>query len=171
MGSSRRDLSWALGAAFILACAGVLVTALRLPGFVLALLLLLGFATLRTRMGADPEVAALRASLGIARDDIADVLAEFDELLHGLTPEAVADRTLHFPALADPSTTNPVIQDFHLRAAAAQRFVARIDAHCASHDLDRGKLEKLIAIADERALALAASWKDARRAARELGSA
>ena len=86
-----------------------------------------------------------------------------------MSAEAIADRTLHVPALADRGTTNPVIQDFHLRADAARRFLQRVDGLLASNDLDRPQLERLIAVADERADSLAASWQDARRAAREIG--
>lgn len=169
MDSSRRDLARALIAAALIAAVIALIITLKGPGLVLSVVLV-GAATVYVRrILGDPETSSLRASLAIARDDISDVLAQYDTLLHGLTTEAVAERTLHYPALADPGTTNPVIQDFQLRAAAARRFVSRVDTRLADGDLDRAQLERLIAIADERALALASSWREARRAAKELG--
>ncbi len=170
MDSPRRDLTRALGAGFILAASVLLALTLRGPGVMLAIVLMLGMYAVLHRYDSDPEASALSASLRIVRDDIEDILARYDDFLHGAGPDAIAERTLHFPALADPGATHPVIQDFQLRAAAARRFIARVDARLAAGDLDRAQLERLISIADERAFALDSSWREARRAARELGT-
>lgn len=117
----------------------------------------------------DPEIEALKASLRVARDDIAQVVAEYENLLTGMTTDAIADRTLHYPALADPRTGIPEIEDFHLRLGSARRFVGRVDKHLLDDDLDRHSLERMLSIADQRASDLAESWTDARRAARKNG--
>ncbi|MCT1612949.1 hypothetical protein [Corynebacterium sanguinis] len=169
MSSARRDFWQAIGMGLLIVAFALLVLWLKVAGLLLALAILGALIVLMQRYDTTPEVASLRASLAIARDDIAETLALYDDLLTGMSAEAIADRTLHVPALADRGTTNPVIQDFHLRADAARRFLQRVDGLLASNDLDRPQLERLIAVADERADNLAASWQDARRAAREIG--
>ncbi|AWB84174.1 hypothetical protein [Corynebacterium liangguodongii] len=169
MNAANRDLVRALAAGLVIAAAVALTFALKLPGLILALALAAAVLTLAHRVDVSPEVASLRASLAISRDDIAETLSLFDDLLTGTSTDAIAARTLYFPALADMGTTDPVIQDFHLRAEAARRFIARVDTLLASPDLDRPQLERLVAVADERALSLVASWQDARRVAREIG--
>jgi len=169
--SPRRDLTRALGTGFLLAAAVLLVITLRVPGIMLAIVLVAVMYAVLHRYDTDPEASALTSSLRIVRDDIGDILARYDTFLHGPDPDAIAERTLYYPALADPGTTHPAIQDFQLRAAAARRFIARVDARLAQGDLDRAQLEHLITIADERAFALDTAWRDARRAARELGPA
>ncbi|WJY68240.1 hypothetical protein [Corynebacterium auris] len=169
MDSSKRDLLRALGIGVIIAVCLVLVATLRGAGIILAVVVVACGLVYMRRSLNDPETASLQASLTIARDDIADILAQYDTLLHGAAPEAIAERTFYFPALADPGCEHPTIQDFQLRASAARRFVARVDTHLTAGDLDRAQLHRLIAVADERALELATAWRDARRAAREIG--
>lgn len=161
--------SGSAGVVLLIVAAIALAVTLKGPGVLLALVLGAAALAWSRRAHADLEVASLRASLRIALGDVNETLELFDDLRTGMSADAIADRTLHFPALADRGTANPVIQDFHLRADSARRFVARVDAALASDDLDRAQLERLIAVADERALQLAASWQDARRAAREIG--
>lgn len=169
MDSSRRDLFRAFGTAAMVVIVMALVLTLRAPGVVLSVAVVAGSLAYMRRFVADPETDSLRASLAIARDDLNDVVAQYDTLLHGMSPEAVAERTLHFPALADPGALHPVIQDFQIHASAARRFISRLDARLADRNLDRAQLERLIAIADERALRLSESWRAARRVAKELG--
>lgn len=116
-----------------------------------------------------PEVASLRTSLAISRADITDILDAYDTFLHGTDTESIADRTLYYPALAQPNADEPAIEEFQLRASSARRFVSRIDAHLSDPSLTRATLERLLAVTDERAAELAMSWHDARRAARRLG--
>ena len=87
----------------------------------------------------------------------------------GTSADALADRTLNYPALANGASTNAAIEDFHLRLGSSRRFLARVDAHLANNDLDRHALERMISIADQRAADLAEAWTAARKAARELG--
>ncbi|MEX3503843.1 hypothetical protein [Corynebacterium sp. LK2510] len=169
MDSSGRDLSRALGAGLLIAAAIVLVITLRVPGIVVAVLLAAGVFALLRRYNSDPELASLTASLEIARDDIADILAQFDDLEAGLGTDALAQRTLYMPALTDPYTTHPDIQEFRALASSARRFVSRIDARISEGTMSRAQLERLIAVADERAQALDSAWNNAKRAARELG--
>lgn len=119
----------------------------------------------------DPEVEALRSSLRVARDDIAQVVAEYDDFATGTGTDAIAERTLSYRALAQLHSDIPAIEDFHLRLGSSRRFLSRVDAHLRNNDLDRHALERMINIADQRALELAESWADARRAARRLGPA
>ena len=72
-------------------------------------------------------------------------------------------------AWANGDVSHHAISEFLLRSSSARRFIARIDGYLESPDIDRYQLERLIAVADERALELAESWDDARRAARQLG--
>lgn len=119
----------------------------------------------------DPEIESLRASLRVSRDDIEQVVGEYDDLLQGASTDALAARTLHYPELANPHSRLTEVEDFHLRLSSAKRFLARVDAHLLNDDLDRTSLERMISIADQRAADLAESWTDARRAARNHGPA
>ncbi|WP_087118084.1 hypothetical protein [Corynebacterium urinipleomorphum] len=134
-------------------------------GVVLAAVAFVGYL----RGTTDPEVESLRASLRMARDDIEQVLDEFAELQDGSSTDAIAGRTLNYPALMDADTTIPEVQDFHLRVGSAKRFLVRVDQHLVDRDLDRHALERLLAVADQRASDLETAWTDARRAARKNG--
>lgn len=171
MSSSNRDLSRALAGALVLAASVVLILTLKLPGLLLAVLLAAGVVLFFRRLHADPEVAAMRSSLTLARDDIAEILDAYEQLQNGATAADIADRTLHFPALANPDMTVPAVNEFLLRASSARRFVARVDSYLESPATDRVQLEKLIGVADQRAFELQSAWDDARRAAKEIGPA
>ena len=171
MDPSRRDLLRALYGALILALAILLVVFFRLPGLLIAALLIVFGAAVHRRYDTSPEIASLKASLRIARDDMAEILQSYDDLQHGTSTQSVADRTLNYPALAQGDVSHHAISEFLLRTSSARRFIARIDGYLESPDIDRIQLEKLIGIADERAMELAESWDDARRAARQIGPA
>lgn len=119
----------------------------------------------------DPEVESLKASLRVARDDIEQIVDEYHEFLNGSSTDALADRTLNYPELANPNSKLPAVEDFHLRLGSARRFISRVDAHLLNDDLDRHSLERILSIADQRAADLAESWTDARKAARRRGPA
>lgn len=127
------------------------------------------FGVLRRPNHADPELRSMRASLEISRDDINDIVAEYDNFLHGTSTDAVAERTLYYPALVDENTTESQIVEFKLRVSAARRFTSRLDSHLADPSLSKESLNKLISVADERAAELALSWADARKTAKRLG--
>lgn len=138
-------------------------------GLLFGCLIVIGTVTYFNRATPNPEIESLRASLRVARDDIEQVIGEYDELLSGTSTDAIADRTLNYPALVSNDFAHPDIEDFHLRLGSSRRFLSRVDAHLVSDDLDRHALEKMINIADQRAADLAESWTAARRAAREAG--
>ncbi|PAT07089.1 hypothetical protein CKJ81_00395 [Corynebacterium hadale] len=171
MDPSRKDLLRALWGALLFAVAVLLVIFLRLPGLMLTLLLIPLALAIHRRYDTNPEIASLKASLRIARDDMEEILQSYDDLKHGTSTQSVADRTLHYPALANGDVSQHSISEFLLRTSSARRFIARIDGYLESPDIDRFQLEKLIGIADERALELSEAWDDARRAARQIGPA
>lgn len=167
--SFPNDLVRAISMALLVVVALLLIVRFPLIGILIVALVALGmWASLRTST-RNPEISSLRSSLQIAWDDIADLLADYDDLLTGTSTEAIADRTLYYPALTEQGSTQPEIEEFQLRAHAARRFVARLDAHLADPALDKTTLERLLSVTDQRAAELAVSWADARRAARRLG--
>lgn len=171
MSSPDKDLSRALLGAFVLAACVVLVLSLKLPGLLLSALLIIGAILFARRMQVDPEVLAIRSSLQYARDDIAEVLDAYEQLQHGASASDIADRTLHYPALANPDNSVPQVNEFLLRASSARRFLERIDGYLESTSTDKAQLERILTVADERAFELQESWDDARRAAKEIGPA
>lgn len=171
MSSPNRDLSRALIGALVLAAVVLLVFTLKLPGLLLSALLIIGAILLVRRVQIDPEVMAIRSSLQYARDDIAEVLGAYEQLQHGAAASDIADRTLHYPALANPDNSVPQVNEFLLRASSARRFLERIDGYLESTSTDKAQLERILTVADERAFELQEAWDDARRAAKEIGPA
>lgn len=171
MNSPDRDLSRALLGALVLAAVVLLVLTLKLPGLLLSVLLVIGAILLARRVQADPEVLAIRSSLQYARDDIAEVLNAYEKLQNGATAADIADRTLYYPALANPDNSVPQVNEFLLRASSARRFLERIDGYLESPGTDKSQLERILTVADERAFELQEAWDDARRAAKEIGPA
>lgn len=171
MSSPNRDLSRALIGALVLAAVVLLVFTLKLPGLMLSALLIIGAILLVRRVQVDPEVVAIRSSLQYARDDIAEVLDAYEQLQHGASASDIADRTLHYPALANPDNSVPQVNEFLLRASSARRFLERIDGYLESTSTDKTQLERILTVADERAFELQEAWDDARRAAKEIGPA
>lgn len=171
MSSPDKDLSRALLGALVLAACVLLVLALKLPGLLLSALLVIGAILISRRVQTDPEVLAIRSSLQYARDDIAEVLAAYDQLQNGAAASDIADRTLHYPALANPDNSVPQVNEFLLRASSARRFLERIDGYLESASADKAQLERILTVADERAFELQEAWNDARRAAKEIGPA
>ena len=171
MNSPDRDLSRALLGALVLAAVVLLVLTLKLPGLLLSVLLVIGAILLARRLQADPEVLAIRSSLQYARDDIAEVLDAYEKLQNGATAADIADRTLYYPALANPDNSVPQVNEFLLRASSARRFLERIDGYLESPGTDKSQLERILTVADERAFELQEAWDDARRAAKEIGPA
>jgi len=171
MSSPNRDLSRALIGALVLAAVVLLVFTLKLPGLMLSALLIIGAILLVRRVQIDPEVLAIRSSLQYARDDIAEVLDAYELMQHGASASDIADRTLHYPALANPDNSVPQVNEFLLRASSARRFLERIDGYLESTSTDKAQLERILTVADERAFELQEAWDDARRAAKEIGPA
>lgn len=164
-----RDFSIAIAGALVLAAVVILVVFLKVPGAILSALLVAVVFLVGRRYQANPEIEAMRASLGYARDDICEILDAYDQLQNGASAADIADRTLHFPALANPDNSVTEVNEFLLRASSARRFLARLDAYMEDPNVDRAQLGRLITIADQRASELEISWDSARRAAREIG--
>lgn len=114
------------------------------------------------------ETDALKSSIALSREDIEDVLAKYDEFLSSTDADAIADRTLHRPALADEDCTDPDISAFHFLAASSRRFASRVNARL-KRNLNVQQLEALLVVTDRRALELKEAWLQARRAAHRLG--
>ncbi|MEH0146293.1 hypothetical protein V6D40_01270 [Corynebacterium sp. Q4381] len=169
MNASDRDLTRALVGALTLAAVVMLVVLLRLPGLLLSVLLVVGVLVFFRMHQTTPEVAAMRASLSYARDDICEVLDAYDQLQNGASAADIADRTLHYPALANPDNSVPEVNEFLLRASSARRFLSRIDTYLEDPTVDRAQLERLISVADQRAFELQSAWDEARRAAKQIG--
>lgn len=163
---SRRN-RWLL-AGTVAACAVVLIW-FRLQGLILLLpILLVAIMVLRYRPDAT-EVNALRSSILLSAEDISDVLDEYNRFAGDSDAEALADRTLHRPALLDQDCAHPDIEEFHYQRSTARRFLNRLDARLANPDLEISQLEILLSVTDERALELKESWLAARQAAQRLG--
>lgn len=171
MAGRQRNREAAIWLTLALVVAILLGTRLGVPGLlfgiVIAAVAFLGYRN----STVDPEIEALKSSLRVASDDIADVVAEYDQFATGTDAHSIAERTLTYPALAQPHSDVSAIEDFHLRLSSSRRFLSRVERHLIKDDLDRRALERMITIADQRAYELAEAWADARRAARRLGPA
>lgn len=155
-------------AALLILCI-VLIILLKMWGVILALLLI-GFSALfiffqpRNR-----EAEALRLSIELSLQDIETTLAAFEHFKYSGDADAIADRTLHRPALLNIDSTNKDIEEFHYLESTSKRFINRVHAKLAG-ELSVGQLESLLSIADRRSDQLEQAWVAARRAALELGS-
>ncbi|WP_051866786.1 hypothetical protein [Corynebacterium atypicum] len=115
------------------------------------------------------EYRALANSVRLSAGDIEAVLNAFDDFRYSNSADAIADRTLQRPALADPDSVDPAIERFYYDCRAARRFLQRIDARLASPRTSTHDLERLLRVTDERATSLEESWLMARRAALRRG--
>lgn len=166
-GGRRGRHPWVL-VATAAACVVVLVM-FRLQGLILLVpILLVALMVLRYRPDAT-EVTALRSSISLSAEDLRDVLDEFDRFSDDADADALADRTLHRPALLDQDCSDPEIEEFHYQQATARRFLNRLEARLANPDLEIGQLETLLSVTDQRVLELRESWLTARQAAKRLG--
>lgn len=146
----------------------LLVLWLKVPGLILALLLAAAVYLVRQRRDLDPEIASLITSIRLVAESITDVQDSWDTFREGTDAEALADRTLTRPALADPDCGDPEIERFHFEMNNAGRFLNRLEARLQA-PLSVNQLETLLRVTEERALAIEESWLSARKAARRLG--
>lgn len=141
-----------------------LIILLKTWGVVLALLII-GFTALFIYFQPENrEAEALRGSIELSLQDIESTLAEFEHFKFSGDADAIADRTLHRPALMDQDSTNPAIEEFYFLESTSKCFINRMRAKLAG-DLSVGQLESLLSIADRRSDQLQQAWIDARRAA------
>lgn len=155
--------------ALVALCCLALVFWLRFYGVVLSIpILLMAVFLIRNRHDA-PETDALRSSISLSAEDITTVLEDYEYFAESPETDAVADRTLQRPALADKDCTQPDIEDFHFQCHTNRRFLSRLQARL-SGELSVAELEQLLNVTDRRALELKESWLLARRSAKRLGT-
>lgn len=167
-GSSRpeRQNVWLF---IILVCCVVLVGWLKFYGLLLAIpVLLVAVLVARARPDA-PEVRALRSSIELSAEDIQHVILEFENFREAPDTDAMADRTLHRPALLDEDCDHPEIENFRFQYNSNRRFLSRLQARLVA-DLTVPELEQLLHVIDQRADSLRESWLAARRSAKQLGN-
>ena len=149
-------------------CCLILVLWLRVPGVILSGLIIAAVFSFTRLRPLSPEVSSLMTSIRLSADEITEVQDEWDNYINGTDTDALADRTLHRPALADPDCDDATIEKFHFELATASRFLGRLDARLSSGPT-LPQLEGLLRVTDERALDLRESWLSARKAAHRLG--
>ncbi|MBD8028735.1 hypothetical protein [Corynebacterium gallinarum] len=149
-------------------CCLVLVIWLKLPGLVLAGLIIALVYSIRQMRTHSPEISSLITSIQLSADEIRDVQEEWETFLNDPATDALADRTLHRPALADPDCADPDIQRFHFTLNSARRFIRRLEARLQG-ELTVPQLEGILQVTDARALDLRETWLAARRAAHHIG--
>lgn len=153
----------------VVACTALIVL-LKAPGVIISILLASAVWLMSSARPEASEHAALRTSIELSAEDISDVIAEFKNFETSPDPDALADRTLHRPALLDLDTNDPDIEAFHYQYASALRYLKRLPARLANPMLSTSQLEHLLTITDQRAADLKESWLTARRAAQKLGT-
>ena len=157
------------GSIAIIVAALVVLSVLRLPGLIICLIILpLALFMLYSRPDAS-EQNALRSSISLSADDIQDVVEEYEHFALSSEAEAIADRTLHRPALLDKECQDPAVEQFHYQLSTAKRYLNRLDARLEKSNMETTEFEQLLTITDQRALELRESWLVARRAALALG--
>lgn len=149
-------------------CCLLLVVWLRGYGLLLSLPIILMTIVLVRHRPDEPEAKALRSSISLSADDIRDVIDDYEFFADSPDTDAVADRTLHRPALLDQDCDHPDIEAFHFQRMTNRRFLNRLDARLAA-DLSVSELEQLLNVTDRRALELKEAWLMARRSAKQLG--
>lgn len=159
-----KGLLWAFVAAVCLA----LILQFKAMGLVIAVVLVAAIAIFSASRRLDTESEVIKSSVRLAADEISAVLDNFDTFLTGNSAEALADRTLHRPELANPDSTNPDIEKFYYLYASNVRYLHRLEARL-QQALTVTQADHLLSITDQRALELQEAWLAARRAAYQLG--
>lgn len=149
-------------------CCLILILWLKVPGVILAGLIVAAVFSFTRLRPISPEVSSLMTSIRLSADEITEVQEEWDNYINGTDADALADRTLHRPALADPDCNDPAIEKFHFELSNAHRFLGRLNVRLNSSPTVP-QLEGLLRVTDERALDLRESWLSARKAAHRLG--
>lgn len=146
----------------------LLVLWLKGPGLILALMIAGAVLLVRQRRTLTPEIASLVTSIRLTAEHITDVRDSWETFREGSDAEALADRTLTRPALADPDCGDPDIERFHFEMNNAGRFLHRLESRLQA-PLSVSQLETLLRVTEERALEIEDSWLRARKAAQRLG--
>ncbi|WP_235923091.1 hypothetical protein [Corynebacterium lizhenjunii] len=146
-----------------------LIVLLKLPGLIISMVIAIAAWLMVSAQPQSREHAALRTSIELSAEDLRDIMAQFQDFETSTDIDAIADRTLHRPALLDLETTDPDIEAFHFQYASAHRFLRRLPTRMSNPVLNTHQLEQLLAVTDQRAAELQESWLAARRAAFRLG--
>lgn len=149
-------------------CCIMLILWLKLPGVLLATIIGVATVSVMRMRTSTPETVSLVTSIRLSAEEISDVQLEWQQFLTSPEADALADRTLVRPALADPDCGDKAIEKFHYEISNANRFLGRLDARL-QQNLVASELETLLKVTDERALELRETWLDARKAAQKLG--
>lgn len=153
----------------VIVCCIVLSLWLKVPGLILSTFILLGTFFLVNQDQKSTERDALIMSIRLSSEDIENTLEQYSTFLNGTDTDALADRTLHRPELANQDSEDPDIEAFHYSARNCRRFLNRLDAKLgAETSLD--ELRRILTATDERAAQLEEQWRAARRAALRLGT-
>lgn len=146
-----------------------LISFLRTAGVIIVTIAAIALAFHLIRSASSPETASLRGSVRLSAENLAAVLAEYEQFSASPDAPHLADRTLYRPALLDPGCADPDITAFHAHRAASLRFLGRLERHLENPNLSVRELESLLTTTDERSQQLEQSWWEARQAARRLG--
>ncbi|HCG46533.1 hypothetical protein [Corynebacterium flavescens] len=166
----RYPLKFALAVMLAVSATVFLIATLKLPGLVIALALTAAAWLMFNSRPASSEQIALRNSIRLSAEDLQDVIIEFQDFELSEDTEAIADRTLHRPALLDLDCASPDIEAFHFDLAGARRFLRRLNTRLQFSSVTNDELETLLKVTDKRATELKDSWLLARKAALALGT-
>lgn len=147
----------------------LLIFFLQWEGIILTGVILLAIYLASRYRPDSQEAEALVSSIVLSREDIEDVLHQYDKFLNSEDADAIADRTLHRPALADEDCDDPDISAFHFLVDTSKRYVSRVNSRL-KRDLSVQQLEALLLVTDKRALELKEAWLLARKSAHRLGN-
>lgn len=165
LGPSNNRGVWVL----LAICCALLVLFLRAQGVFLAIVILAVAFFFSMYRPNRREQTTLASSILLSREDILDVLAEYDAFLTSPDAKNLADRTLERPALADENCHHPAIAEFRFLAQSARRFISRIEIRL-KWEPTVPQLEALLTVTDKRAEDIRAAWLEARRVAAQLGT-
>ncbi len=154
---------------FTAACCIALIVLLKWEGVVLAGIIGLVIYLASRWEPNSQEATALVSSIVLSREDIEEVLRQYDNFLTSQDADAIADRTLHRPALADEDCCDPDISAFHFLVDTSKRYVSRVNSRLKGN-LSVQQLEALLLVTDRRALELKEAWLLARKSAHRLGT-
>ena len=115
----------------VIACVALIVL-LKVPGLIISFLLAAAAWLMSSARPDATEHQALRSSIQLSAEDIRDVMDEFEKFETSMDPDALADRTLHRPALLDLDTSNEAIEGFHYQYATASRYLKRLPGRLAN---------------------------------------
>ncbi len=150
-------------------CCLALVLWLKIPGLILSGIIIAAVFSFTQLRPISAEATSLITSIRLSADEIRDVQEEWENYLTGTDPDALADRTLYRPALADQDCADPDIEKFHFEISNAKRFLGRLEARL-NAGLSVTQLEGLLNVTDARALNIRESWLRARQSAHRLGT-